>query len=215
MLLVERDTWRMTEAQKGGKQMRITILAGFAVLLLAVQAFAGIGPGTIETSFGGSFHLSPEPWELTADMYLVYFLSETMGLGPFWEIQKTGDVETALGTCKCAWHYRLGALGKMYLPVTMAEGRMMPYVAAGVGIASLPKPDSEWEDPFEEETENKLGYFFEISFDYWMTDTWTLWAGYRGSKISGDADTYFDMAGRDMTDYQSQILIGVSHFLMK
>jgi opacity protein-like surface antigen len=210
-----------TERQKGGHQMKTSCIAA-VVVLFGVQAFAGIGPGTIETGFGGNLHLSPEPWELTADMYLLYFISETLGFGPFWEVQKMGNIEDAVyfdgqdfvsGTYESAFHYRIGALAKMYLPVTFAEGKLTPYVMVGGGLVSLPK--AEWEDPFKEETENKFGFVFELSADYWIADSWTIWAGYRGFKISGDADTYYDMIGRDITDFQSEILVGLSHFIMK
>jgi hypothetical protein len=203
--------------------MRIAILSAAIVLMLVAQACAGIGSGTIETSLGGNFNLSPEPWELNADMYLVYYLNPMLGIGPFWELQKMGDVDVMVEpeqgdpfecTCKTKWHYRLGLFGKLYLPVTMAGGKLMPYVAGGAGIVSIPKPEAEWADPFEEETENKTGYFGELSFDYWVADSWTLWAGIRGSKVSGDEDTYFDMAGRDLTEFRTEILVGLSHFLM-
>jgi hypothetical protein len=202
--------------------MRNIIIAAAIVMVLAVQTWAGVGPGTIETSLGGTFHLSPEPWEVNANMYLVYYLSPMLGFGPYWEVQKMGDMDIdeeicgvpIQGTYKSSWHYRLGIFGKMYLPVTMAGGKMMPYIAGGVGIASLPKPAAEWADMFEEETENKMGYFGELSFDYWMTESWTLWVGIRGSKVSGDEDTYFDLAGRDLTEFRTEILVGVSHFLM-
>ncbi len=203
--------------------MRNILMAAAIVMVLAVQTWAGVGPGTIETSLGGTFHLSPEPWELNANMYLVYYLSPMLGFGPFWEVQKMGDMDvdavTPAGdpitvTYKFSWHYRVGLFGKMYLPVTMADGKFTPYIAAGFGLVSLPKPWEEWADALEEETENKMGYFGELSFDYWMTDSWTIWGGIRGFKVSADEDTYFDMAERDLSEFQTQILVGVSHFLM-
>lgn len=190
------------------------------IILLATTAFAGLSPGTIETSFGGMFHVSPEPWEITANMYLVYYVTPTLAFGPFWEVQKYGDIDDVWiyelrDTFKSAWHYRIGAFGKMYLPFTMAGGKLMPYVAGGVGVASMPKPMSEWDDLFEEETEGKVGYFGEISFDYWMAESWTLWGGFRVSKVSGDEATYYDTVGRDLTEARSEFLVGVSHFIMK
>jgi hypothetical protein len=196
--------------------MRLTILAGILVVAFAVPLVAGVGPGTLETSFGGMFHVSPEPWELTADMYLVYYVTPSLGFGPFWEVQKCGDEDLEDGsTFKSAWFYRLGVFGKMYLPVTMADGKLMPYIAGGAGLATLPKPMSEWSDMLEQETEGKFGYFGEISFDYWMAESWTLWAGFRVAKVSGDADTHFDLSGRDLTDTRAQVLVGVSHFIMR
>jgi hypothetical protein len=200
--------------------MRLSLLASILVLVLAVSVFGGVNPGTIETSFGGMFHVSPEPWELTGNMYLVYYVSPALAFGPFWEVQKCGDeddvwIGDTQGTFKNAWHYHIGVLGKMYLPVTMAGGKLMPYVVGGVGLATMPKPFSEWSEMFEEETEGKFGYFGEISFDYWIAESWTLWGGFRVAKVSGDADTYFDMYGRDLTDTRAQVLVGVSNFIMK
>jgi hypothetical protein len=202
--------------------MRTLAVVGLLVLALAVTAFAGdIGPGTIETGFGGSFHLSPEPWQLMANMYLVYYFSPMMAIGPFWELEKTGDCEVCVEeldtdvTYKSAWHYRLGILAKMYLPIVMAEGRMRPYVMGGFGMVSLPKEWTFSGDTVEEETESKPAAVFEVAFDYFITDTWSLWAGYRGAKIFADEDTYFDMNDRDMTDLQSSIELGVSHFIMR
>jgi hypothetical protein len=200
--------------------MRKAFLAGVVVLALATPVLAGIGPGTWEKSLGGMFHLSPEPWELDANTYMVYYISPMVGIGPFFEIQKTGDRDvvyaspggTGEETCtfESAWHYKFGGLVKIYLPVVLAGGKITPYVAAGAGLASLPK--AEWEDSMKEETESKFGYFGEFSLDYWVTDSWTIWCGFRASKVTGDADTYFGMYSRDLTDMRSQILIGISNF---
>ncbi|MFH1314231.1 MAG: hypothetical protein ABIJ00_13530 [Candidatus Eisenbacteria bacterium] len=199
--------------------MRKAFLAGVMVLALAAPAFAGVGPGTMEKSLGGMFHLSPEPWELTGNMYLAYYVSPMVGIGPFFEIQKTGEMKDVVywtgtdfdtGTYKPATYYRFGGFVKVYLPVTMAGGKLTPYVAAGGGIVTMPKP--QWDDRLVEETESKFGYFGEFSIDYWATDSWTIWAGLRVSKVSGDTDTYFDMYGRDFTDMRSQILVGISSF---
>jgi hypothetical protein len=211
--------------------MRITISALVIIVLSAAYVWAGVGAGTIETSLGGNVHLSPEPWEINANMYLVYYLNPMFAIGPFWEVQKYGDIEvcedmcvqtgpdeweprTVEGTFKSSWHYRIGLFGKFYLPIALAGGKLMPYVAAGGGIVSLPKPVSAWDDVFKEETETKFGYFGELSFDYWVTDSWTFWAGVRGFKVSGDEETYYDMLDRDVTEFQTQILFGISHFLM-
>ena len=202
--------------------MRTLAVAGLLLLFLVATVFAtDIGPGAIETGFGGTFHLSPEPWQLTADMYLVYFISPMLGIGPFWQLEKTGDCDVCIEemetdvTYKSAWHYQIGLLGKMYLPIVMAEGKLRPYLMAGFGMASLPKEWTYSGDTVEEKTESKPGMVFEVSFDYFVTDTWSLWAGYRGSKIFADEDTYFDMEDRDMTDLQSSIQVGMSHFIMR
>ena len=196
--------------------MRKAILAGIVVLALAASVFAGVGPGTWEKTVGGRFHISPEPWELEANMYMVYYISPMVGIGPFFFIEKTGDwdyVSDSTGetfTYESAWYYRFGGLVKIYLPVVLMGGKLTPYVAVGAGVATL--PTLEVEDLFKEETESKFAYFGEFSFDYWCTDSWTMWCGFRVSKVTGDADTYYGLYGREPTDMRSEILIGISNF---
>jgi hypothetical protein len=204
--------------------MRLILLLSICVVLAASTAFAGLNPGTIETGFGGYFHISPEPWEIGANMHLLYFLSPMIGFGPYWNVQKTGDEEVDYGsvdtwTIKHATHYGIGALGKMYLPMDLMGGRATPFVEAGFGIRTLSKPEepvvgtlalADFEE--EEETETKPEFISRFGFDYWLTESWTIWAAYHGVKTFADeADGY----GPEVTDFNSNIRLGIATFLTK
>jgi hypothetical protein len=202
--------------------MRFAALSIIAMLLLASTAIAGIGPGTVETGFGGMIHLSPEPWSIDANMHLVYYVNPAIGFGPYWMVSKIGDQEVENTgydyTIKHATHYALGGLVKVYLPLAlgmMEPGGMMPFVEGGFGIRTLDKPGSEYMptqmDDVEEETETKPELIIRLGFDYWMTKNWSLWVAYHGSKILADEEDF----GQQVTDFRSDIRIGIATFLMR
>lgn len=201
--------------------MRLILFLTISFVLAASTAFAGLNPGTIETGFGGHFHISPEPWEVGANMHLVYFPSPMIGFGPYWHIQKTGDIEVESGstttTYKSAAYWGIGALGKMYLPMQMMGGRATPFAEAGFGIRTVCAPEEVIgllmaDVEIEDETETKPEFIVRLGFDYWLTEDWSIWVAYHGQKIFANKD---DGYTEEVTDFRSDIRIGIATFLMK
>lgn len=171
-------------------------LAACLVFGVAVSASA-VEMGTIETGGGLDLHLSPEPWSLEANMHLLYYFSPMLGVGPYWSICKTGEVDDV--SYPTTWS--LGGYGKLYLPMAYMEGKMTPFVMAGFGLFTLETYDmeeSEWT------TENKAKFTMRVGFDYWLTENWTVWMGYQGDKAF--VDDY---------DFQHSVKVGISTFITK
>jgi len=178
--------------------MRLFACVALCLLFGASTAFA-VGVGTIETGGGLDLHLSPDPWSLDANMHLLYYISPMLGIGPYWSAEMQGDIEDV----SYPTLYSLGALGKLYLPMSYMEGRMTPFVMAGFGILSLPTyPSTEEGQAYD--TETKAKFTMRVGFDYWLTDKWTVWVAYHGDKPF--VEDY---------DWQSSIKVGIATFLMK
>jgi opacity protein-like surface antigen len=166
-------------------------------MLFVASGATALDIGTIETGGALDLHLSPEPWSLGANMYLVYYMMPMLGVGPYWSLHKQGEV----GSVSFPTLYSLGALGKLYLPMAYMEGKLTPYVAAGLGITSLEIYDIA---KSEYTSETKSEFTARVGFDYWLTDKWTVWCAYYGDKVF--ADGY---------DFGSSIKVGVATFLMR
>ncbi len=195
--------------------MRYMFLTVALVAVTALGALAAPQQGTLETGLGGNIHLSPEPTQISAQMHLLYYLNQVLGVGPYWTVQWMGEYESESVTTKPAIHYGLGAMAKFYLPVVMAQGKISPYVAAGFGMKSIFKEYKTSGNEREEQTESKAEVVFRVGFDWWFTDDWTIWVAYQGSKLFVDSDTYFDDFGNDLSDMRSDIRVGISTFFTK
>lgn len=190
--------------------MRYTLFAFLLVVTMATVSLAGTDVGTIETGFGGRIHLSPEPTEFYANMHVLYYLSQMLGFGPYVELDKIGEYDVGTTTYKPATHYGIGAVAKMYLPMVMAEGKMTPFVAAAFGIKTVSQGYESDTDAWEEKTETKPIFNLRVGFDWWLTEDWTVWVAYRGKKLIADKDKY-----GDLTDWQSDIEMGIGTFITK
>jgi hypothetical protein len=171
--------------------MRLFAVLGMCLLFGASVASA-VEMGTIETGGSLDLRLSPSPWALDASMHLLYYMAPMLGVGPYFDVTKVEDVDA---------DYGIGAAGKLYLPMAYMNGKMTPYVMAGVGIVTVEVWD---EDEMELSTETKGNFMMRVGFDYWLTENWTVWTGYQGNKVF--ADDY---------DWQSYLRVGVSTFLTK
>jgi hypothetical protein len=174
----------------------------FAVLavcvLFGVSTALAVEVGTIETGGGLDLHLSPSPWALGANMHLLYYLAPMLGVGPYWAVQMQGDVDDV----SYPTLYKLGAMGKIYLPMAYMEGKMTPFVEAAFGIFSNGVASTKEDQAYD--TESKGEFMMRVGFDYWLTDKWTVWTAYQADK-----------AFVDESDWQSSIKVGISTFLMK
>ncbi|MFH1220823.1 MAG: hypothetical protein V1694_10275 [Candidatus Eisenbacteria bacterium] len=100
-------------------------------------------------------------------------------------------------------------MAKLYPPVAYMDGKMTPFIQAGLGIRAL---DSAEPDAGPTDTESKMLVSFKVGFDFWMTPSWTVWTAFQGDKMIVDNDKYFDDYGRDLSEFDSSIRIGFSHF---
>jgi hypothetical protein len=173
--------------------MKLSLCLAVCIVFVASAAMA-VEKGTIETGGGLDLHLSPSPWVLGANMHLLYYMNPMLGIGPYWWLQKSGKPEGAEDSPPT--YYAIGALGKIYLPMAWREGKMTPFVEAGLGITTVPKGMND--------TENKTEFMARVGFDYWLTDKWTVWTAYQADKVFIDG-----------YDWQSSIKIGIATFLMK
>jgi hypothetical protein len=178
--------------------MKLSLCIAVGLLFAASTAFAGVGIGTIETGGGVDLHLSPEPWSVDAQAHVIYYFMPMLGVGPYMALYKEGEVDDV----SYPTVYGIGALGKLYFPMSYKDGKLMPFVMAGFGIATLVGDY----DPIDEEwtTENKGHFMMRVGFDYWLTENWTVWTGYQGEKMFVDG-----------YDWQSSVKLGISTFITK
>ncbi|HVP57171.1 MAG TPA: hypothetical protein VMU02_03650 [bacterium] len=173
--------------------MKLFLCVVVGVMLAASAAFA-VDKGTIETGGSLDLHLKPSPYVFNADMYLLYYMNNMLGVGPFWSLEKMGKPEGASETPPTL--YSLGAMGKLYLPMAYMNGKLTPFVEAGFGIISVQTTLTD--------TEHKGEFMMKVGFDYWLTDKWTVWCAYQGEKVF--------VTG---SEFQSDIRVGIATFIMK
>ncbi|MGQ9602732.1 MAG: hypothetical protein ACUVUU_00805 [bacterium] len=168
-----------------------TAIIGVAILLMAVTTSFGFNPGTIEIGLGGDLHLSPEPSMISANMYMHYFMNPSLGIGPYFTFERIGETDSL----KALTNYSIGAIAKFYLPMTMMQGKMTPFVRARFGINKVTVAGVD---------ENKGEMAFQVGADYWMTDNWTLWFAYEGYKLFVEG-----------SDLSHDIKFGIATFIVK
>jgi len=179
--------------------MKLSLCLVVCMLFGASVAVAGVGMGTIETGGSLDLHLSPSPWALNADMYLLYYMSNMLGIGPYWSLDKQGKAEgeeEAPPAC-----YSLGAMAKLYPPVAYMNGRLTPFISAGFGIRTVDVYDiehTEWT------TEKKGEFMGKVGFDYWLTENWTVWTAFQADKVFIED-----------SDMMVSIRIGIATFITK
>ena len=183
--------------------MKLSLCLAVCVLFVASGAMA-VEMGVIETGGSATFHLSPEPWQLNANMYLLYYMSNMLGIGPFWSLTKTGTYDVGDDKIETPTFYTVGAMGKIYLPIALMQGKMTPFVSAGFGLTAITKFDDETK------TESKGTIEAKVGFDYWLTDKWTVWGAFEADKLMVDKDKYGDMG-----DWNSSFRVGIATFIMK
>lgn len=183
-------------------------------LLIGTSAALAVGPGTIETGVGGMAHLSPEPWQISGRVHVVYFLMPIAGIGPYFNFTKCGDYEYEWAgetfTEKSATHFGLGALAKLYLPVAMMGGKLTPFVEGGLGMRTVTTGWEVTDATDEEETELKMEVTARVGADYWIAPNWTIWFAFHGQKIFADEE---DIFYEDEADFQAELRLGVATFL--
>jgi len=172
--------------------MKLSLCLVVCMLFGASVAVAGVGMGTIETGGDLYLHLSPSPWFLAADMYLLYYMNNMLGVGPYWTLLKEGKPDGAEDSPPT--QYAIGAMAKLYPPVAYMNGKLTPFISAGFGIVTVGSV----------ETEKKAEFMGKVGFDYWLTENWTVWTAFQADKVFIED---FDM--------MSSIRIGIATFLMK
>lgn len=168
-----------------------TVIIGVAILLMAVTTSFGFNPETIEIGLGGDSHLSPEPSVISANTHMHYFMNPSLGIGPYFKFMRIGETDHH----EAETDYSIGATAKFYLPMTMMEGKMTPFVRAGFGITKV---------TIAGEDENKGEMAFQVGADWWITEAWTVWFAYEGYKLFVEG-----------SDLDHDIKFGVATFIVK
>lgn len=170
--------------------MRAAII-GVAILAMAVGTCLAFNPGTIEIGLGGDFHLSPEPSMIYANMYMHYFINPSLGIGPYVTLMRIGETDYT----EAETDYSLGAIAKFYLPMTMMEGKMTPFVRARFGITKVTMMG-------EDETKGEMA--FQVGADWWFTENWTIWFAYEGYKLFAEG-----------SELSHDVKLGIATFIVK